>query len=409
VPAAPATGPSGCEALGLSPNAAFQPGLAGFDLTRGGSLFTFNGSALIKQQAVYAQDSITVGNATAMVGVRLDHYDGLTSATSLQPRVGLSYKASTGTVLRASYGRTMETPYNENLVLSSSTGSGGLAQNAVGAVGDTALRPGRRDQVDVGLEQGVGRWLVFDVDYFYKRTVNGYDFDTLFNTPIVFPISWAKSQIDGLSARINLVKHRGFSAFTVLGHNRARFFNPENGGILFNSPLPTGVFRIDHDQVLQQTTNLLYQAPGRLGAWAELTWRYDSGLVAGSVPDYATALTLTPDQQAAIGLYCGSTFATPTQGLTSCGSPQFGATRLVIPAAGTENDDTNPARIAPRHLFDIGVGLDSLVRTERGHLSVRLSVMNVTNKMALYNFLSTFSGTHFVPPRTVQVEMKWTF
>ena len=409
VPDAPATESSGCQALGLSANAAFQPGLARFDLTRGGSLFTFNGSALIKQQAAYAQDTITFGKATAMLGVRFDRYDGLTSATSLQPRVGLSYLARAGTVLRASYGRTMETPYNENLVLSSSTGSGGLAQNSFGAAGATALQSGRRDQVDLGLQQAFGRWLVVDVDYFYKKTANGYDFDTLFNTPIVFPISWAKSQIDGLSARINLVKHRGFSAFTVLGHNRARFFNPENGGILFNSPLPSGVFRIDHDQVFQQTTNLLYQAPGRLGAWGELTWRYDSGLVAGSVPDFATALTLTPDQQAAIGLFCGGTFASPTQGLTTCSSPQFGATRLAIPAAGTENDDTNPPRIAPRHLFDIGVGLDSLVRTERGHLSVRLNVMNVTNKVALYNFLSTFSGTHFVPPRTFQVEVKWTF
>jgi outer membrane receptor protein involved in Fe transport len=409
VSGAPATDPSGCQALGLSSNTAFQPGLAGFDLTRGGSLFTFNGSALVKQQAVYAQDSITFGHATAMVGVRFDRYDGLTTATSLQPRVGLSYLVGTGTVLRASYGRTMETPYNENLVLSSATGSGGLAQNTFGAVGDTALQPGRRDQVDIGLQQAFGRWLVFDVDYLYKRTTNAYDFDTLFNTPIVFPISWAKSQINGLSGRINLVKHRGFSAFTVLGHNRARFFNPENGGILFNSPLPTGVFRIDHDQVFQQTTNLLYQAPGRLGAWGALTWRYDSGLVAGSVPDLATALTLTPDEQAAIGLFCGSTFATPTQGLSSCSSPQFGATRLVIPAAGTENDDTNPPRIAPRHLFDIGVGLDSLVRTGRGRLSVRLSVMNVTNKVALYNFLSTFSGTHFVAPRTLMAEVKWTF
>jgi outer membrane receptor protein involved in Fe transport len=49
------------------------------------------------------------------------------------------------------------------------------------------------------------------------------------------------------------------------------------------------------------------------------------------------------------------------------------------------------------------------LRTDRGHLSVRLSVMNVTNKVALYNFLSTFSGIHFVPPRTVQMEVKWTF
>jgi hypothetical protein len=402
--------PSGCAASGLRPNDALLPGLVPFDLSRAGAPFTFDGGALIKQQSVYAQDSISLGHLTAMVGLRGDHYAGLTTATSIQPRAGVSYQVkSTHTVLRASYGRTMETPYNENLVLSSATGSGGLAQNVFGAVGATPLRPGRRDQGNVGFQQALGHWLVVDVDYFYKRTINGYDFDTLFNTPIVFPISWARSQIDGVSARITLVKHRGFSAFTVMGHNRARFFDPENGGLIFNSPLPTGVFRIDHDQVFQQTTNVLYQAPGRLGAWVNFAWRFDSGLVAGSVPDFATALTLTPDQQAAIGLYCGGTFATPTQGLTGCSASSFGATRLRIPAAGTENYDTNPPRIAPRHLFDLAFGLDSLVRTSRGRLSVRFSLLNLANKVALYNFLSTFSGTHFVPPRNYQLEAKWTF
>lgn len=410
VPDAPAANPSGCAAAGLAPNEAFQAGLATFDLARGGTLFTYNGRALIKQQAVYAQDAIAVGRATLMLGVRADHYDGLAKATAVEPRVGLSYLVkATGSVLRAAYGRTLETPYNENLVLSSSTGTGGLAQNTLGAAGDTALQPGRRDQANVGFQQAFGHWLVVDIDYFSKKTINGYDFATLFNTPIAFPISWAKSQIDGVSARINLVKHRGFSAFTVMGHNRARFFNPENGDLIFNSPLATGVFRIDHDQVFQQTTNLLYQAPGRRGAWGAFTSRYDSGLVAGAVPDFATALTLSPDQQAAIGLFCGSTFATPTQGLTSCDSPQFGATRLRIPAAGTENPDSNPTRIAPRNLFDLSLGLDSLVRSSRGRLSVRFTVLNVANTIALYNFLSTFSGTHFVPPRTYQVEARWTF
>jgi hypothetical protein len=89
-----------------------------------------------------------------------------------------------------------------------------------------------------------------------------------------------------------------------------------------------------------------------MAPWIAFTWRYDSGLVAGSVPDYATALTLTADQQAAIGLFCGGTVAAPTFPITSCGLSNRGTTRLVIPADGTEDDVANPPRIAPRHLFD---------------------------------------------------------
>jgi len=37
------------------------------------------------------------------------------------------------------------------------------------------------------------------------------------------------------------------------------------------------------------------------------------------------------------------------------------------------------------------------------------TVINVTNKVALYNFLSTFSGTHFVPPRTLQLAFQLSF
>src|SRR5204863_3338266 len=102
------------------------------------------------------------------------------------------------------------------------------------------------------------------------------------------------------------------SAFVVAGHTRARFFPPESGGLFFNSDLPTGVFRIDHDQQLEQTTQVQYQFEHwkKLSPYVNFTWRYDSGLVAGSVPDYATALDFTADEQQQIGLFCGSTFAT---------------------------------------------------------------------------------------------------
>jgi len=35
--------------------------------------------------------------------------------------------------------------------------------------------------------------------------------------------------------------------------------------------------------------------------------------------------------------------------------------------------------------------------------------VNLTNKVALYNFLSSFSGTHFVAPRTVQGSVSLQF
>ena len=70
---------------------------------------------------------------------------------------------------------------------------------------------------------------------------------------------------------------------------------------------------------------------------------------------------------------------------------------------------TNPPRIAPRHLFDLSMGIDNLTNSKKTKLKLRFSVVNLTNRMALYNFLSTFSGTHFVSPRSVQVQFGITF
>jgi hypothetical protein len=390
----------------------FLAGLLPFDLTRGGKQFVFRGHTDIKQEAFYAQDQITLGQATASFGLRFDNYDGITKGRLLQPRLGLSYHIkSTGTVLRASFMRSFESPYNENLILSSVTGAGGLANGVLGDTSNLPLRPGARTQVNAGFEQSLGKHLLLDMDYFIKRTNNAYDFNALLNTSVTFPISWKMSKVDGASLRLNLTNYKGLTAFIVAGHTRARFFPPETGGLFFNSNLPAGVFRIDHDQKLEQTTQVQYQFEHwkKVAPYVNFTWRYDSGLVAGSVPDFATALDFTADQQAQIGLFCGGTFATSTQPIRSCTSANRGALRVRIPADGTVNDDTNPPRIAPRNLFDFSVGTDNLLGTEHKKLTLRFTALNFTNKVALYNFLSTFSGTHFVAPRTFQIQAGITF
>ncbi|HWQ54196.1 MAG TPA: TonB-dependent receptor [Bryobacteraceae bacterium] len=403
--------PGMCAGAGFVPNPALLPGLPPYDLTRGGKLFRFTGSTNVNEYAFYVQDSLSFGNLTIHPGLRVDSYHGIITDSSAQPRIGFSYLIKpTGTVMRAGYSRTFETPYNENLVLSSATGVGGLASNVFGAVSEP-LRPGTRNQYNAGLEQAFGRFVVASADYFWKYTKNAYDFGTVLDTPIAFPISWRKSKLDGVAVRIGTPNLHGFMWYTTMGHTRARYFGPETGGLIFNNDVRgDAVFRIDHDQAFQQTTNLRYQH-GNTGPWVSFTWRYDSGMVAGSVGSLEDALGLTGAQQSAIGFFCGGARPTLDAPLTGaeCNSTNYGATRLVIPKEGAENDDHNPPRVAPRHLLDIGAGTDNLFHAEHVRAVLRFAVTNLTNKVALYNFLSTFSGTHFVTPRSYQIALGLVF
>ncbi len=389
----------------LLDNGSFNPDLAPYDLTNGGSPFVFHGRKTIKAGGLYAQDEIHAGDATFKLGLRYDHYAGLTSDSRVQPRLGVSYNiVPSNTILRASWGRTLETPYNENLLLSAGYGPSGAL---VGEGNPPA--PGHRNEGEVGIQQAFGNWVVADVGYFNKHTQNAYDFGVLFDTPIAFPIAWDHSRIDGFTGRINLVQHHGFSAFVVMAHTNSIFHPPGVGGVLLEEA--DAPFRIDHDQKFNSTANFQYEFNTALGAWAALSWRYDSGLVAGAVGSLEDALALTADQQAAIGFNCGGISASLGNPLTSdqCTAGNYGATRLKIPAEGTADDVANPPRIAPRHLFDLGFGADNLLHTDKAKLRVRFSVINVANKEALYNFLSTFSGTHFVTPRAYQVQLGVSF
>ena len=422
--------PAQCASAGFQPNTSdnpnatvpFAPGLFPYDLTRGGSLFAYHATANINQYAFYGQDSITAGHFVFNIGFRFDKYDGLVSRTGPQPRLGVAYNIKrTGTVLRAAYARTFETPFNENLLLSSATGVGGLASNVFGSTA-VPIDPGFRNQFNTGFQQSVGKFLIIDADYFWKYTHNAYDFSTLLNTTITFPIAWNNSKLDGVTGRVSTVNIHGFQAYWTFGHTRARYFPPETGGLIpQGAPLAAGVFRIDHDQAFQSTATLRYQRP-KNAEWLALTYRYDSGLVVSGIPDAGAAMSLlTPNQQVSVGLACNGVFAAVSDPITDCTNPngtegKVTSKYITLPQGGygpfpsQENDDHNPDRVKPRNVFNLGVGTDNLLHAE-GHkrITASLEVANLTNVVALYNFLSTFSGTHFLQPRTVVARVGYTF
>jgi hypothetical protein len=279
----------------------------------------------------------------------------------------------------------------------------------------------------VGLQQAFGKYLAVSGEYIWKYTHRAYDFSVFANTPVTFPIEWARSKIPGYAIRTSMPNFHGLSAYVVMSSVAARFYGPQVSGIGV-TPSSVGVpnvFRIDHDELFNQTTHLQYQWK-KEGPWIGFNWRYDSGLVAGPVPcaggncangpngtdSVVDVSGLTPDQQFEAGLYCGGVHATPTMGISPnglCPANEYGSTLVKIPAPGTENGDHNPPRIAARNLFDIAIGDDNLFHGERYKWSARLSVVNLTNQVALYNFLSTFSGTHYVSPRAVTFNLAFHF
>jgi hypothetical protein len=404
--------PNLCVAAGYQPNPNFVPGELPYDLTRGGKMFVFKGHADIKQETLYVEDNIAWKGWKLMMGIRGDNYNGLSSKSMVEPRIGAAYRIpETGTVISGGFGRLMPTPYNENLVLSSSTGLGGLT----GGGKARPLTPASRNQYNIQVQQPFGRYVAVTGSYFWKHTKGDYDFDTLLNTPLAFPIQWKKSNITGGGLDISMRPWHGLSAFSVMGHAHALFTPPEIGGLIFNSTTPDlQPFLIDHDQAFQQNTHLEYQ-PKSNGPWYSFDWRFESGEVAGNVP-FGTApgvpvsLTyLTADQQQQIKLSCNGVGATLTDPLVACLPEHLKSPLVTIPRAGTESADKNPPRVAPRNLFGAAAGWNNVFHRSRYKIDLNVAVTNLTNKVALYNYLSTFSGTHFVSPRQITAKAVLNF
>jgi hypothetical protein len=358
----------------------------------------------------------------------------------------------TNTILRLSYARTLETPFNENLVI----GSEGCGDPVIRFIAPPpnlpcnlgAIDAGFRNEFHAGIQQAFKKYFVVDAEYIWKYTHNGFDFGVVGATPLTFPIEWQRNKIPGYAIRVSVPDFHGFTALVSMSGVAARFFLPQVAGIPI-IPVGNSVFRIDHDELFNETTHVQYQPFKRL-PWVAFNWRYDSGLVAGALPCFAatatcfnstpvaagggvtfipgtttpipagdvaltngiTGIPLTADQEFQSGLTCDGKLAAPSPlgpALAVCDATGLGSIYLKVPAPGKENDDHNPQRVQPRSLFDASVGDDDLFHGDRFKWSLRFTAINLANKTTLYNFLSTFSGTHYVTPRAFTAELGFHF
>jgi TonB dependent receptor/Carboxypeptidase regulatory-like domain len=355
----------------------FIPTLLAHDLSRGGRLFHFSKEAAGQLSSVFVQDQVRLGRFALSLGLRYDNYRFLVRGNQLQPRVGMSfYLQETGTVFRASYNRTYQTPPNENLLLSNSEESSVLVpphvrQTLGGAL--IRIRPERQNVYEVGVQQAIGRHASLNGSFYHKDSTDMQDNDNFFNTGIIFPTSLNRSSVNGAELRLAVPRLRSFSGSLSLTHFHVVVTPPFTGGLFLGSTaidlLTAGPFVIDHDQKLGVQGMLRYEVSKAL--WVSTALRHDSGLV--SNPSDPLQVANDPDYSDLL----------PYVNLTS-----------------------NPPRVRPRAILDGGIGYQRQ-REGRTRWDVQFQVTNLTNRTAAYNFQSIFVGTRLVQPRTMGVKLRW--
>jgi hypothetical protein len=362
----------------------FNPNLAPYDLTRGGRMFLFDASRIGTYWALYAQDSIRLGALTVDVGVRYDHNNLPVTDAQLEPRIGLAYFLdSTGTVLRASYNRVLYTPEYENILFSSSPEVAALAppviqQSRQLGGGSLLVHSERQDAYTLGVEQAIGSRLRLDVDAWERRSTYAGDQDQFQNTGIVFPVAFASGRLHGWDVRLDLAVTHGVRGFLSLGHTRAIYVAPPVGGLFLDAgalgDLTAGPFIIDHDENLALESGVTCDL-GASGAWVGADVRYDSGLVTDANP---ADLAGDPD----------NSFAIP----------------YIRVHSGAWHD---PNRVASRTVWDLSFGYES--KNPHLPIGIQINLLNAFDVKGVYNILSTFGGTHVIPPRTIAGRIHWRF
>ena len=340
----------------------------------GATTFAFTGTRPDLEQAAYVQDLIRLGNWTANVGLRWDHYQLLLNQNAVSPRVAISrYFPTRRLNIHAAYDRIFQTPSFENILLSSSPEAETL-DTSVPAV-QLPVQPSHGNYYELGATKAFFEKLRVDANTF-RRDVNNYADDSqILSTGISFPIAFGKAIIYGAEGKIEIPHWGPFSGYASYSYIVGNAFNPVTGGLFLGDDATaaltqtTGHSPDSQDQRQTIRARGSYQVASRL--WIALGCDYNSGLP--FQPD------LTPQQYAT----------------------EYG--QVVISHLNFNRD-----RITPYFTQNLSVGADIY---QRENLTVRFQgdVANVSNTLELIDFGGLFSGNAIGPARQYTFRLVTTF
>jgi outer membrane receptor protein involved in Fe transport len=325
------------------------------------------------QLSAYVQDGIQLGDrVTADLGVRVDRYSLVTSATHASPRVNLAFRVGSHAVLHASYNNFFVPPPIEG-VLSSSAG---LTQR-IREIGVTlpALSPTTEHQFELGGSTLAGPLRLVLTGY-YRSTDNPVHTTVWPDSRIYSYASFDRERAHGLemSAEAPSLARYGITGYLNYALGRVNFYNPVTGGFVteVGHITDTSRFLAPMDQTHTLTSGLTYRHE-RSGAWAGTLLEYGSGTPMGH----------------------------------GGGDHEHGEGEANHePAASTGG----AARVPGHFTANLSFGIDLLRSgTARGKLSIQLDLENITDNVYLIAQEGMFSPAQYAIPRLVSVTARFRF
>ncbi|HUY68906.1 MAG TPA: TonB-dependent receptor [Alphaproteobacteria bacterium] len=296
---------------------------------------------------LYLQDEWKLTDKlTVNYGARFDDMEQYVSANQLSPRVGFVYKMTPTTTLHWGYARTFTPPPMELISGADIAGFSGTT-GAPAVTEDSAVKPERANDYDVGVIQKVGSHWVFGDDAYYKQVRDLLDEGQFGAALILTPFNYERGTIygDEITATYTGEKLKAYGNFAysrAVGENIiSAQFNFDPGELAYISD---HYVHLDHDQTYTMSGGISYDIlkDTSLG----LDSHAGSGLRDGfanedHLPFYATLdasveqrLNLLPHDQTTLRLSVINVFDTPYElrdgtGI-GVGAPQWGARRGVF-------------------------------------------------------------------------------
>ena len=333
--------------------------------------FQFDGRKWDLEQSGFVQDQLNLGPWNISAGLRYDHYQLLVNKAAISPRLGVSrYFKSADLLVHLSYDRVFQTPFLENLLLSSSQQV--LSLNPVFL--RLPVQPSNGNYYEAGATKNFFNRLRLDVNGFERRVNNFGDDDQLLNTAVSFPISFAKAHLYGAEAKLAIPHWGRFSGFASYSYIVGSAYFPVTGGLFLGQDVAgaagsAGRFWDSQDQRNTVRARVRYELTRRL--WLGLGGEYGSGL----------PVEYSGEVQDAVAEY-----------------GQQVVSRVNL----------SEGRVRSSLSINASLGLQ-LVNRERLKMSLQADGHDLNNRLNVIDFAGLFSGNAIAPSRSYALRLQSRF